>query len=81
MSSERSRAIVKKFKNRGWTINSAALKGLLSVLDKEENELQELENIMTEISDRMDKKQIRSSIIDVEIMEDIADPDLDFGWH
>ena len=62
--------IFKKFKSRGWSVTSAAIKGILSVLAKEEeNKAAVLEGIINDISERMDKRQIKDSVIGEELIK------------
>ena len=66
------REILKKFKNHGWSINSAALKGLLSVLGKEDDKEDVLQKVISEITERVEKRELRTTVIDVEVMEDVC---------
>ena len=66
------REIFKRFKNRGWSITSAAIKGLMSVLNKEEDSSKVFDDVVSEISERMDKREATSSVISVELMEEVC---------
>ena len=66
------RDIFKRFKNRGWSITSAAIKGLLSVLQKEVDMAKVFEDVVSEITERMDKREVKSSVITVELMEEVC---------
>eukprot|EP00605_Chrysophyceae_sp_TOSAG23-4_P002233 GSChrysophyteH1.ASY1.ANO1.2477.1 assembled CDS len=66
------RKILKKFKHRGWSINTAAKDGLLSALSKEDEPDDKLDEVISEIKDRMNKHKIRSSVISVEVMQEVC---------
>jgi len=66
------REIFKRFKSRGWSITTAAIKGLMSVLGKEDDVAKVFDDVVGEISERLDKREVSSSVISVELMEEVC---------
>ena len=58
------RKIFKRFKEKGLTIANDALKGVVSVLNEEDKDPDEiLERILDAIKERIDKNELNSAVI------------------
>ena len=72
MEAKVQRDIFKSFKSRGLSLRADASKALLRVLLQEEDIQSSLTMILTEIKDRVEKKDIKSSVIDLSTIESIV---------
>ena len=72
MEAKVQREIFKSFKSRGLSLRADASKALLRVLLQEEDIQDSLNIILAEIKDRIEKKDIKSSVIDLGIIETIV---------
>lgn len=62
------RAIFRAFKNKGLSLSAEASKALVSVLSKEADKDGSLGVILDAINERIEKREIRTSVIDVGIV-------------
>ena len=72
MEAKVQREIFKSFKSRGLSLRADASKALLRVLLQEDDIQDSLNIILAEIKDRIEKKDIKSSVIDLGIIETIV---------
>ncbi len=68
------REIIKRFKSRGWSITSAAIKGLISTLQKDcgDDWKEWLTKVLTDIKERSEKQEVKSTVIDEDLMKEVV---------
>ena len=71
-SSTMDRKIFRSFKSKGLSVSSEATRALASVLSREDNADGSLALILDEIKERIDKRQIKSSVIDEEVISSVV---------
>lgn len=67
-----SREIFKAFKSRGLSLKADASKALMSILLREEDVSKCLSFILSEIKDRIEKKEIKDAMIDLETISSVV---------
>lgn len=66
------RKIFRSFKSKGLSVSSEATRALASVLSREDDADGSLALILEEIKERIDKRQIKSSVIDEEVISSVV---------
>jgi hypothetical protein len=62
------RKIFKAFKSKGLTLSSEASKALSKELSRADNPEGALEDVLVEIKSRIDKKELKSNVIDLDVV-------------
>jgi DNA polymerase epsilon subunit 2 len=66
------RTVFRAFKSKGLTVSADATRALVSVISKENNPDESLGAILDAIKERIEKREIKSPVIDVEIITSVV---------
>jgi hypothetical protein len=66
------RKIFRAFKSKGLTVSSEASRVLSKELSRADNPEGALEDVLVEIKSRIDKKELKSNVIDLEVITSVV---------